>query len=427
MRRRTIIATTIGLIVVGLLFRFSLMTYALYAMALAYIISVAFARTSLDGVRCARRIATDRAEIGDSLDVHAHLHNDKALPVLWVLVEEVVPQRLGRDGDFVKLFMLPPKAMRTLTYKLTFTHRGYHQIGPVILESGDLFGFVRHLRTARHAHYITVRPRPVPISRYDPVTRRPIGDVRVRRQLYEDTTRLAGVRPYQVGDPLNRVHWRTTARTGELHTRVYEHTVLMGANIVLDFHEPAFEEAEVFDRSELAITAAASIANYLIDMKQTVGLLSNGLDAAERVKREEGSQASRSRQEAREQARRREGEDRLRPVCVEPARGPTQLGQILDALARLELSEGMPLERMISEEAQGLSRDLSLVIIAPSLGPSLMQSVARLKFWGFLVTVVLVDNPEHMASAGPVLRSEGVGVVHIQGEQDLRVIAAGGL
>ncbi len=162
-------------------------------------------------------------------------------------------------------------------------------------------------------------------------------------------------------------------------------------------------------------------------MKQTVGLLSNGLDAAERVKREEGSQASRSRQEAREQARRREGEDRLRPVCVEPARGPTQLGQILDALARLELSEGMPLERMISEEAQGLSRDLSLVIIAPSLGPSLMQSVARLKFWGFLVTVVLVDNPEHMASAGPVLRSEGVGVVHIQGEQDLRVIAAGGL
>ncbi len=66
----------------------------------------------------------------------------------------------------------------------------------------------------------------------------------------------------------------------------------MGANIVLDFHEPAFEEAEVFDRSELAITAAASIANYLIDMKQTVGLLSNGLDAAERVKREEGSQAS---------------------------------------------------------------------------------------------------------------------------------------
>jgi len=68
MRRRTIIATTIGLIVVGLLFRFSLMTYALYAMALAYIISVAFARTSLDGVRCARRIATDRAEIGDSLD-----------------------------------------------------------------------------------------------------------------------------------------------------------------------------------------------------------------------------------------------------------------------------------------------------------------------------------------------------------------------
>lgn len=427
MRRPAIIGITLGLVLIGLLFRFSVMTYTLYALALAYIISVALARTALDGLYCVRHVAVDRAEIGDTIQIEARLHNEKLLPVLWVLVEEVVPPRLGREGEFAKLFSLPPRAERTLTYRLTFTCRGYHQIGPVILESGDLFGFVRHLRTARHAHYVTVRPRPVPIARYDPVTHRPIGDIRVRRQIYEDPTRLAGVRPYQVGDPLNRIHWKTTARTGQLHTRVYENTVLMGATIVLDFHEPAFGENEVYTRSELAITAAASIANYLVAMRQTVGLLSNGLDAVERVKREAGSEVSHTRREARELARHRVGEDRLRPVTVEPGRGHLQLGQILDALARLELSEGMPLERMIREEAQGLSRDLSLVIIAPTLGPSLRDSVARLRFWGFLVTVILIDNPAELEATAPALRAEGIGVIHVGTPDDLRVIAAGGL
>jgi uncharacterized protein (DUF58 family) len=425
MRRTTILGIALGLIAIGLLFRFSLMTYALYAMALAYIASVTLARSSLSGLRCIRRIDTDRAEIGDSLEIRTQLHNQKLLPVLWVLVEEVVPQRLGRKGDFVKLFMLPPNSVRTLDYTLTFTCRGYHQIGPVILESGDLFGFVRHLRTARHAHYVTVRPKPVPIARYDAITHRPIGDVKVRRQIFEDPTRLAGVRPYQDGDPLNRIHWKTTARTGELHTRVYENTVLMGATLVVDFHEPAYGETRTEERSELAITTAASLAAYLVEMKQTVALLSNGLDAVERVKREEGSEESGSRREAREQARHREGEDRLRSVQVEPGRGAAQAGQILDSLARLELSEGMPLERMIREEAQGLSRDLSLVLITPSLGRSLLQSVARLRFWGFLVTVLLVDNPEHMESAGPVLRAEGVQVLHVRDPEDLRSIAGG--
>ena len=54
--------------------------------------------------------------------------------------------------------------------------------------------------------------------------------------LFEDPTRLAGVRLFQQGDPLNRVHWRATARTGQLHSRVYENSRVAGASLLLDFH-----------------------------------------------------------------------------------------------------------------------------------------------------------------------------------------------
>jgi uncharacterized protein (DUF58 family) len=98
--------------------------------------------------------------------------------------------------------------------------RGFHQIGPVVLESGDLFGTApadSAYSPTRNLSWYTRHV--VPLTGYDIVSRRPIGDVRMTHKLFEDPTRIAGVREYQYGDPLSRVHWKATARTGSLHCR----------------------------------------------------------------------------------------------------------------------------------------------------------------------------------------------------------------
>ena len=58
-------------------------------------------------------------------------------------------------------------------------------------------------------------------------------------------------------DPENRLHWRATARTGELHSKVYEPTSLAGATVLLDFHQDGYPRRNEPHRSELAITTAA--------------------------------------------------------------------------------------------------------------------------------------------------------------------------
>ena len=80
---------------------------------------------------------------------------------------------------------------------------------------GDELAWVRHprklgYRVAAEPHYLLVYPKLVPLEGYDLTSRRPIGDVRMAHRLYEDPTRIAGVRPYEAGDPLNRVHCRAT-------------------------------------------------------------------------------------------------------------------------------------------------------------------------------------------------------------------------
>ena len=77
-------------------------------------------------------------------------------------------------------------------------------------------------------------------------------------------------------------------------------------------------------RSELAVTAAASLANAVYEMGQQVGLVTNGRDAADRIRQEGWDYDIRTRDAARQAASMAETSDRLRPVVVETAAGRTR-------------------------------------------------------------------------------------------------------
>jgi uncharacterized protein (DUF58 family) len=244
------------------------------------------------------------------------------------------------------------------------------------------------------------------------------------------------VRHYERGDPLNRIHWRASARTGELHSRIYEHSTLIGANIVLDFHRPSWEEAsekhanlpsapptDWFENSEFAVTVAASLGAFVIEQKQCVGFISNGGDAAERVRREMMAESTETRSEAMDRAREEEDVSRLRPVEVPPQKGDAQWAQLMETFAHLEVREALTCAELIANEYEGWPREASLLIIVPALPPQLLQQIARLRDAGFLVTVFVVRNEEDYIVGRARLASERIDVIHVRTEQDLDQVA----
>ena len=246
--------------------------------------------------------------------------------------------------------------------------RGYYQIGPLLLESGDLFGLHRRFRLVTKPHFVLVFPKVVPLRGYDLASRRPIGEVRLTHRLFEDPTRIAGVRDYQPGDPLNRVHWRATARTGTLHCKIYEPSCIAGRHDAARFPQRrSTRPAASRHRSELAVTAAASLANAVYQMGQQIGLVTNGRDAADRIQQEGFRHEFRTRSLALDTAKMRDHSDRLRPVIVETRRGPEQLVRILEALARLELTEGLTFPQLVIEATSRLPRDATVVAILPTV------------------------------------------------------------
>ncbi len=392
-----VLGTTV-LLILGLVFKLGLLVYAMYTLLGVLLVSRYLAWAWTGHLSASREADKESAQIGESAQVTVTVRNSGGLKVPWLLMEDSVPgealrqhpPRLKLEGHTLFLTQMPPGVEKSFTYQVQFLMRGYYQLGPLLLESGDLFGLHRRYRVVTAPHCVLVYPKVVPLEGYDIASRRPIGEVRISHRLFEDPTRIAGVRPYQLGDPFNRLHWPATARTGQLHSKVYDPSCVAGATILLDFHAAMLKLRNPHYRAELAVTAAASLANAVYQMGEQVGLITNGRDAAERIRYEGWQEEFRTRTTAKAKAQTVNASERLEPIRVETRRGVAQLERILETLARLELTDGFDFSQLVTETASRLTRDATVIAILTEVTEESALALGNLKRSGYAVTAVLV-------------------------------------
>jgi len=391
-------AGTIALLALGLFFHLSLLIYAMYVLLAVLLLSRVLTRAWTGGIDARRFGADDILEIGDSTEVKVAVRNAGRLSIPWLLLEDWLPReglmrtpyRLKAAGARLVLTRLAPGQTVVLDYRVQFLMRGYYQLGPLLAETGDVFGLHRRFRVMTEPRFAQVFPKVAPLEGYNLSSRRPIGEIRLAHRLFEDPTRVAGVRPYQRGDPLNRIHWRATARAGQLQSRAYESSCVAGATFLLDFHARSYTGPGASPSAELAAVTVASLANAVHLMGQQMGFVSNGRDAADRV-REEGWRADfLTRDDASARAGESQKNTRLRPVILEAAKGEHQLNEILAALARLEQTDGLEFAAMTLEAAPRISRDTTVVAVLGHVTPEIAIALGDLARRGLLVTAIVV-------------------------------------
>jgi uncharacterized protein (DUF58 family) len=369
--------------------------------------------------RWAEAIAVERQphfqeiRLGDSLTIGLQIKNQSNYWIPWVILEDRLPraaihappQALELAGKAIRLQSFASRQNGLFTYSIRSKRRGYFQIGPTILETGDLLGLHRSYRVVNQPQYISVLPRIVAMEGLEIASRRPMGEMRVEDRGMEDPTLMAGIRQYQAGDPINRVHWKATARTGVLHTRIFQPTCLQGAMLLVDLHEASNPQHHEPVRSDLAVTAAASIAHMLYTLGQPFGLVSNGRDAADRVRTVVAQTTYTDHQEAVRNIDMRATSERLRPVVLQANRGPEHFAELHRLLARLERTDGLPLSHLLSETENRLPRMLSVLAIVQQVDDAGALALAMLRRRGFAVTVI-VNQPadEYQESAARLAR-----------------------
>ncbi len=408
-----------ALLFVSFLVQSPYMAYAIWAFLLlvgmAYFSSLAW----LSGLETVRTVEPPILQQGDEAHVEVVVTNRRGWPIPWIFFEDYHPVDFHRTGDNARLAILMPGRSITLKYTLQCSRRGYHRIGPILMESGDLFGLQKRFRSGIQRDYISVLPTVAYIDTFNIAAKRPQGPVRISNRIYEDPTRISGVREYAPGDPMNRIHWKASARTGELFSKTTEPSSVLGATLLLDLHQDSYVPERKEERMELAITTTASIA-YLLQMSgEQVGMLTNARDAAEVAKYEADSEQRLSRDDALESV---EGEDvgtRLSPVQVPTRRSPVQALMVIENLARVLPTDGLGIEQLLYAQYMGLPRDAALLPVVPQVTATFALLLAELKYSGFAVSVFFIADRKGYEEACQLLAPHNIYIFHIEHERDL--------
>ncbi len=417
----------------ALVLQAGLVAFAGYVLLGVYLLSRYLAKSWIGQLEAIRTVDQTPREVGETIEVVVKLKNTGKLPIGWLLVEDMLPEfalrqkppRITLKGRRIAIVLIGAGKTKTVKYKITFAMRGYYQLGPTFAETGDVFGLHRRHRILSNPAFVLVYPKIMQLAKYEFASKRPIGEVRLANRLFEDPTRTAGVRPYVVGDPLQRIHWRATARTGELHCRVYEPTSLAGATVLVDFNSGGYAKRGEPYRSELAITTACAIAYAVSMLNQQIGFASNGRDTAARI-REEASvktdttsdvaeQGFETRFEARSKYEALGPDKRLRPVVVDTRRGIDQFSKIRDALARLELTDGMTFTGLILDAGPRLPKDATIMAILPQVSVETSVALGQLRRQGFAISAIMIAISD---DDKPVF----VGRLYAEGIRDVRFV-----
>ena len=336
---------------------------------------------------------TPRAFSGDEVAVQVTVHNRGRLPVPWLHVHESLPVELVSPPFHTEVFSLGAGERHFFRYTLHARQRGIYPLGPLSAQTGDVLG-LEPTRTADFdAQPIVVYPRVVPMARLRLPTRSPLVALPARTPLFEDPARISGVRDYQRGDSPRRIHWTATASAGRLLVKQYQPAVARETVLALDLDLDGYEGRRRREASELAIVAAASLANHIIVVERlAVGLATEALDPVVHTRKRF-----------------------LLPARSERA----HLISLLEVLARVRLVPGTPLPDLLRRERPHLAWGTTVVAITGRADEALLDALAALRQGGCAVALLLVQA----AAMEPLARERaallGINVWPIWREQDL--------
>jgi uncharacterized protein (DUF58 family) len=345
-----------------------------------------WSRHGLGSIWFDRRLATDRAVWGDEVPLEVEVWNQKLLPVPLLIVDDHVTDSLKVAGRTLGASDRPGQGVLTNSWSLLWfervvrhlsidaRRRGVFTFGPVRLTVSDLFERGTNSEERERPAQLLVRPRMVPVRAAEPA-RAPLGTSRSRVSLYTDPARYAGVRAYQPGDPMRRIHWRATARLGQAVSRRYEPVNERHVLLAIDFQTVSgphwlmlFDDEQV----EALCVGAASMARRFLAQGAAVGLLL-------------GTQLAGGR----------------RWSFIPPSSSIGTLGRIEDVLARVQPIITLPFESLLGVVPRRLAPGATVMVLGARDPTPYLERMRRLARSGYAVHHVAFgpDRDAHRSAA----------------------------
>ncbi|MBA2632693.1 MAG: DUF58 domain-containing protein [Chloroflexi bacterium] len=362
-----------------------------YLMAAIGIGSWLYARRGLRDVRADYRVLNPRTHVGEVLQAIYRVENHDRWGKAWIECWNESTPAASLPG---RVIGIPAHSTRQWLAKVTLTRRGSYRLGPLRVRTGDPFGLFSTEMMVGSPTSVVVFPRVVPLPNWR-LPPSPIDGTTPMRRRYEAATPLvSGVRPYTHGDAINRIHWLSSARHGELHVKEFDLEQAADLWILLDLERAVHAGIGIDASVETAVTVAASIAMRTLSDNRAVAMTASA----------------------------------RRLQIHQPDRGPRVEQKLLHLLANVQADGANPLAEVLSATLPQLRRGMTLCIVTGSTDRTWVRGLSALRRRGVAAIVILLNRASYIGvEPDDHSRAELAAVRHALAEYDVehRVVRRG--
>ena len=302
------------------------------------------------------------AQAGDLLRASYTVRNTSRLPKLWLEVHNPTDLPVPLPGQAISL---GPRGERSWSVRVPLARRGHFRIEPLALRTGDPLGlFESHATVGSHSTVI-VYPRVETLAAWRLPPAQIEGSHAQALRTPHMTPHATGIRPYVPGDSYNRIHWKSSARQGELQVKEFDLEQTADVWIYLDLDTRAHTGDGDESTIEYGVRVAAAIAARALVENRNVGMTASG----------------------------------IRTGVLPADRGPRQYQKIMQLLAAVSPNGERPLTTVLVDGVGRLRRGMSAVVVTPSLNRDWVRPLRDLRGRGVETVVVLLDAPAFSAVA----------------------------
>jgi len=316
------------------------------------------ARLTLEDLTVARVVGQAYAHLGDKIELNYELRNDHRLGKLWVEVSEESNWPEPLTGRVLSI--AGRGTTRRWKVSVTAQRRGRFRLGPIVLRSGDPFGLFATVARVPADALVLVYPRVLPLPYWQLPGSFLEGNVLTGQRSLQSTSMVMGIRDYQPGDAVNRIHWPSSVRHRGLFVKEFELDKTADLWIYLDLERRWHRGEGERSTEERAVTVAASVVAKALHEHRNVGLITTG----------------------------------VRGELLHPDRGTKQFGKLMQYLAEVSVGGSRTIAEVMVETLPRIRRGASVLLITPSLDRSWVRPASTLRESAISTQAVLIGSED---------------------------------
>jgi hypothetical protein len=199
-----------------------------------------------------------------------NIGSSASTPLLW---NDAIPWAQPMEPQMLDSIRIGSalRRVRAVDYDLLPPRRGLYPIGPFVVEYEDPFGMVNAVMAVGEADRLVVVPEVVELPAGGPTLADGEGTAQLVQRRVTGNDDDLSTREYRPGDALRRVHWRASARHGELMVRQEEHRSHPDARIVVDTRQSGYPDAVPDPGDSWSPSAHSEAFEWVVRMTASLG------------------------------------------------------------------------------------------------------------------------------------------------------------